>query len=223
MIREHTFVPRNLVAGHVTLDLVNTVTARNADPVDWLAGYPRLLQWATLTGEFDQAALRALQRRSAADPHAAAFALRTTRDLREALLAVITAMISDVAPPADGLRRIERVWKDAVTHANLTLADGTVRPHLSIETSGLEYLNHQLALRSLELLQALPLARTRVCPGLRCGWLFIDRSKGGQRRWCDMATCGNVAKSARHYQRARDTRVAALSRESSSGSGTVTK
>lgn len=205
MIREHTFRPRDLVAGHVALDLVNTVTARNAEPVDWLAGYPGLLQWATLTGEFDQAALQTLQRRSAADPDAAESALRATRDLREALLGVTTAMISNVAPAADGLRRMERAWKDAVIHANLALAAGTVRPQLTIEASGLEYVNHELALRSLELLQTLPLARTRVCPGPRCGWLFIDRSKGGRRRWCDMTTCGNAAKSARHYQRTRQT------------------
>ena len=45
---------------------MNTVTARNAEPVDWLTGYPRLLQWASLTGEFDPGALRALDRLKAA-------------------------------------------------------------------------------------------------------------------------------------------------------------
>jgi hypothetical protein len=39
LIQEHTFQPRDLIAGHLALDLVNTVTARNAEPVDWLTGY----------------------------------------------------------------------------------------------------------------------------------------------------------------------------------------
>ncbi len=203
MIQEHSFQPRDLVAGHLALDLVNTVTARNAEPVDWLTGYPRLLQWASLTGEFDPGTLDALRGRSAGAPAAAAAALYATRELREALHDVTTAIIRNDAPPADGLRRIEQTWKDAVKGAELTFAAGTAQLQLTVETSGLAYLNHELALRSLELLRSLPLARTRICPGPRCGWLFIDHSRGGQRRWCDMATCGNAAKSTRHYQRRR--------------------
>lgn len=200
MIQEHTFQPRDLVAGHLALDLVNTVTDRNAEPVDWLTGYPRLWQWASLTGEFDPGALRALDRRSADAPDTAAAALHATRELREAVHDVTTAIIRHDAPPADGLRRIEQTWKDAVSVAELTLVAGSARLQLTVDRSGLAYLHHELALRSVELLQTLPLARTRTCPGPRCGWLFIDHSRGGQRRWCDMATCGNAVKSTRHYQ-----------------------
>jgi predicted RNA-binding Zn ribbon-like protein len=203
LIQEHTFQPRDLIAGHLALDLVNTVTARNAEPVDWLTGYPGLLQWASLTGDFDPGTLRALRRRSADAPDAAAAALHATRELREALHDVTSAIIRNDAPPPDGLRRIERAWKDAVGDAELTLVTGSARLQLTVGTSGLAYLNHELALRSLELLQTLPPARTRICPGPRCGWLFIDHSRGGQRRWCDMATCGNAAKTTRHYQRKR--------------------
>ena len=45
--------------------------------------------------------------------------------------------------------------------------------------------------------------RLRVCADDGCGWLFIDRSPAGRRRWCDMRTCGNRAKVARHRARAR--------------------
>ena len=203
MIQEHTFQPRDLVAGHLALDLVNTVTARNAEPADWLTGYPQLLHWAGLTGEFDPDSLRELGRRSADAPDAASAALDVTRELREAVHDVTTAIIRNEPPPADRLRRIERAWKDAVSNAELTLGAGRARLQLTVDRSGLAYLNHELALRSVELLQALPLTRTRICPGPRCGWLFIDHSRGGQRRWCDMATCGNAAKSTRHYQRRR--------------------
>jgi predicted RNA-binding Zn ribbon-like protein len=203
MLQEHTFQPRDLVAGHLALDLTNTVTARNAEPVDWLTGYPQLLQWASVTGAFNRSALQALRRRSAEAPRAAAAALRATRQLREALYDVTTAIIANDPTPADELRRIERAWKDAVGHTDLTVVAASARLQLTVDASGLAYLNHELALRSLELLQTLPLARTRSCPGQRCGWLFIDHSKGGQRRWCDMATCGNAAKTTRHYQRKR--------------------
>lgn len=45
--------------------------------------------------------------------------------------------------------------------------------------------------------------RVRECPGPRCGWLFVDDSPGGRRRWCSMASCGNRAKAQRHYRQAR--------------------
>jgi hypothetical protein len=82
LIQEHLFQSRDLVAGHLALDLVNTVTARNAEPVDWLTGYPRLLQWASLTGEFDPGALRALRQLSAGAPDAAAAAVDAPRCAR---------------------------------------------------------------------------------------------------------------------------------------------
>lgn len=202
-MREHTFRPRDVVAGHLALDLVNTVTARNAEPIDWLSGYPQLVDWASVTGEFDPDVLSALRRRNAGAPDAAAASLRDTRRLREAMYDVTTAIIrNDVAPP-DGLQRVELAWKAAAADAELALVGGKARLQVTVGTSGLAYLNHELALRSFELLQALPLARTRICPGPHCGWLFIDRSRGGQRRWCDMATCGNAVKTARHYQRTR--------------------
>jgi predicted RNA-binding Zn ribbon-like protein len=43
--------------------------------------------------------------------------------------------------------------------------------------------------------------RVRQCANPACGWLFLDASKSGNRRWCSMSACGNRAKAHRHYQR----------------------
>ncbi|MGH2455350.1 MAG: CGNR zinc finger domain-containing protein [Candidatus Limnocylindria bacterium] len=45
--------------------------------------------------------------------------------------------------------------------------------------------------------------RLRVCANAGCRYVFVDRSPTGRRRWCDMRTCGNQAKVARHRARAR--------------------
>jgi predicted RNA-binding Zn ribbon-like protein len=45
------------------------------------------------------------------------------------------------------------------------------------------------------------LGRVRRCADSRCPRVFFDRTKNGRRRWCDMATCGNRAKAARHRAR----------------------
>jgi predicted RNA-binding Zn ribbon-like protein len=48
------------------------------------------------------------------------------------------------------------------------------------------------------------LGRVKRCANPECGWLFLDDSRAGKRRWCSMASCGNRAKARRHYHRSRE-------------------
>ncbi|HEY8635673.1 MAG TPA: CGNR zinc finger domain-containing protein, partial [Candidatus Limnocylindrales bacterium] len=43
----------------------------------------------------------------------------------------------------------------------------------------------------------------KICASPTCDWIFYDGSRTSRRRWCDMATCGNRAKAARHRARER--------------------
>ena len=43
--------------------------------------------------------------------------------------------------------------------------------------------------------------RVRECASPTCVLMFLDVSKSGRRRWCDMATCGNRSKAAAHHAR----------------------
>jgi predicted RNA-binding Zn ribbon-like protein len=51
--------------------------------------------------------------------------------------------------------------------------------------------------------------RLRACADETCRWIFYDDSRTGRRRWCDMASCGNRAKAARHRARAKGAQAAA--------------
>jgi predicted RNA-binding Zn ribbon-like protein len=42
----------------------------------------------------------------------------------------------------------------------------------------------------------------RTCEGTDCANVFLDRSRGGRRRWCSMTRCGNRAKAAAFRRRA---------------------
>jgi predicted RNA-binding Zn ribbon-like protein len=46
--------------------------------------------------------------------------------------------------------------------------------------------------------------RFRICANDECRWVFEDTSRGGRRRWCDMTSCGNVAKVRRYRAKQRD-------------------
>src|SRR5262249_54547160 len=66
--------------------------------------------------------------------------------------------------------------------------------------------------RTAELLTSDELDLLRACANPGCGWLFLDRSRRGNRRWCDMQVCGSRAKARRYYFRRRA--AAKLSRRS---------
>jgi predicted RNA-binding Zn ribbon-like protein len=108
----HEFQSADLVAGHVVLDLLNTVTARDTTPHDWLATPASLLQWAGISGHFDSSHLARLQRLAGAQPAAARAALRRCRRLREALHSVFSALQQGRAVDAQALQTLERQRRD---------------------------------------------------------------------------------------------------------------
>jgi predicted RNA-binding Zn ribbon-like protein len=55
-----------------------------------------------------------------------------------------------------------------------------------------------------DLLTGPRLGRVRRCANPECGWLFLDDSRAGKRRWCSMSACGNRAKARRHYHKSKE-------------------
>jgi predicted RNA-binding Zn ribbon-like protein len=60
-----------------------------------------------------------------------------------------------------------------------------------------------IARSAAELLTGPDLHRVKFCPGEGCGWLFLDKTRNGKRRWCEMEVCGSRAKMRRYHQRRR--------------------
>jgi predicted RNA-binding Zn ribbon-like protein len=49
-------------------------------------------------------------------------------------------------------------------------------------------------------------SNVKACEGATCTLLFADHTRGGARRWCSMAICGNRAKQAAHRLRLKSDR-----------------
>ncbi len=47
------------------------------------------------------------------------------------------------------------------------------------------------------------LDRLKMCGSVECRWIFFDRSKPGNRRWCSSFLCGNRQKTRDYRKRAR--------------------
>jgi len=193
----HDFAPHDFVGGHVALDFANTVTARDTSPCDWLDSYSRLLEWARMAGVVDAMRAAKLETSAERSPREAAASLGRARKTRESLHDLLVSLLADRSAPTDALADFEGAWKRASARAHLVAHGGSLLLQPDPDSSGLDLPLDLVVFAAIDLFGGLDTERTRVCRGADCGWLFIDSSKGGRRVWCDMATCGNTAKSVR--------------------------
>jgi predicted RNA-binding Zn ribbon-like protein len=168
-----------LVGGHPALDLVNTVAWRLDDRrrVDRIADPVNLRRWLTAAGF---------------EPTDDVAVDRLARD-RETAYAVLWPLAVGVEPGVGELAVLRELIEDAVRKASLVSA----RP-LTWRADGVV---DRMRLSVWRLFEDEDLSRLRQCADDGCGWLFLDRSKNGSRRWCSSADCGNRARARRHYQR----------------------
>jgi predicted RNA-binding Zn ribbon-like protein len=122
------------------------------------------------------------------------------RACRNAVRRLFVACAEGVAAPEAALAALNRLVGGAAPR--LAAAGGRfvcVPP----EGSERDWLIGAVARSAAELLLSADRHALRVCPGERCGWIFLDRTHGRTRRWCRMETCGNRAKAKAHYRRRR--------------------
>ena len=143
---------------------------------------------------------------SQAEPAAAIKALARAKALREALFTIFSALAAGRAPPQVALALLREHWLKGAAAQAFRFTDGRLAVEIAGADDDLDLVASIVAWRVVEHVLPAPEGRLRICQGTDCAWLFIDSSKAGRRRWCDMAVCGNAAKSRRFLARshARD-------------------
>ena len=220
MALDITEVP--LLGGHTALDLVNTVAPREALPdgslpQDRLTSPAALLAWAHRAGLVDAAESELIIRAWERDPGAGAAALDSVREVRDSLhIALLDAaglvpQQPDVAAVA--LQRLHGRWVTAVARSALRLDRAISPPDRSAPRPlRLEFgpapdvqVQDRIVAVAMDLLLTVDYERLRRCPPEDggCGWIVLDQSRNGSRRWCQMADCGSAAKSRRLTERRR--------------------
>ena len=106
-------------------------------------------------------------------------------------------------PGAEVLGVVNGVLADMLGRSRLAPAGGDLAWAWGGDEDALDRPLWAVARAAAALLTGPGLERVRACPGVGCGWLFLDTSRNRSRRWCDMRDCGNRAKARRHYQRSR--------------------
>ncbi len=182
-----------LVGGAPALDFVNTSSGRGGPQHrEHLVTAGDLLAWARHAGLLGGAKARPLPAGLAAPESAAVLAEALA--LRETIHAVARSLAAGTPPSAAALDDLARRHATTLLSARLVPDGGGFHWAWDARAEPAAALLGPLALSAVGLLLQQDAARIRRCDGEHCGWLFLDRSRNGRRRWCEMSVCGNRAK-----------------------------
>jgi predicted RNA-binding Zn ribbon-like protein len=197
-VRENGF---EWLGGDVAIDFQNTVSWRREGLLEErLRSYADVVAWGRGAGLIvrpDALLARALRR-----PTEAARALRHALGLRATIHAIFTAIACRRAPETRALSALNRVLSGALGR----LAVGK-RPKgydwTWTDTNRLDSLCGPIVWSAARLLTSDEVGQVGRCANENCGWLFVDRSRRHNRRWCEMSECGSRDKARRYYARKR--------------------
>jgi predicted RNA-binding Zn ribbon-like protein len=191
-------------AGELCLDFCNSGQGmRGAGGEEWLADFADLIAWLeaadALSGR-QAAALRAAGKRS---PQAAEALWKRAIGWREALARVLLARTEGRVPAREDLAAVDAEYARSAPFARLSATAEGFAWTLNADGASLDAALRPLVESAVSLLTSPRLARLRRCGNSTCYWLFIDETKNCSRRWCEMASCGNLMKVRRHRARQR--------------------
>jgi predicted RNA-binding Zn ribbon-like protein len=198
-------LPFKYVGGDPSVDLVNTVdwTARGLVE-DRLSDYDRLTRWAEGAGLIT--ARQAVQARALGvrHPRIAERVHREAVELRGQLRDLFIAVgRQERVEDGSALEAFNESLRAALSELMLTAPPRGATAEAPLQWSWRESSERLDAVlwpvlrAAAELLTSQEAMQIRECAGADCGWMYVDRSRNGLRRWCQMETCGNREKARR--------------------------
>jgi predicted RNA-binding Zn ribbon-like protein len=186
------------------LAFVNTLSGRpTRSPVERLTSCDALVAWVREAGLLpapDSARLAAAARRRRG---AAERLLGRARRLRELLHRTLAAITTGRAPAEETLAALGAQLAGWQRRGRLVSVRGALR-WVYGGGDDLDRPLWEIARAASRLLTSPQLVRVRTCAAADCGWWFLDATKNGSRRWCDMKVCGNREKVRRFRAGHRD-------------------
>lgn len=193
--------------GSLCLDLANTVSWRRSDePIERLPTYGDLVEWARQSGIVTAPAARTLEREARRRSAPAARILARTRALREAIYRVFAGLADGRPPEPADLAHLDREFHDAFRALHLTPTRSGFTLAWPLDDGPLALPLWAAARSAAEVLTSADPRRLKTCPASNCGWIFLDVTRSGTRRWCAMEACGSRAKARSYYARRRGSR-----------------
>ncbi|HSM38346.1 MAG TPA: CGNR zinc finger domain-containing protein [Candidatus Limnocylindrales bacterium] len=181
----------------------NTFELSRGEAVDHLPDPESLLTWLRDEGLISNRARAAESGRIRRDPEEGERRLLRFRRLRDVLHAVAGELGETRRVSPAHLGELNHILRHGLHYHQLRHEPGGTRYAVAQVGDRLDQARAAIAGSFAHFLAAGAADRLRTCANEGCRYVFIDHSPAGRRRWCDMRTCGNQAKVARHRARIR--------------------
>jgi predicted RNA-binding Zn ribbon-like protein len=179
-----------------TFDFLNTIELENGFLDDHFVSFGDAAEWLLDRGVVHR--WRAAANRPTGG--AADDALARIRSVRGALREVSDAVVHGRPADPAALAEVNRALQARERIELVPATDGVSVGHSHVGDP-IDDALARLAEPLVDEIRAGNADRIRICDNDTCRWIFYDESRAGRRRWCDMASCGNRAKAARHRAR----------------------
>lgn len=188
-------------------NFVNTVSSWEIKShYDYLNQYQDFLDWCRKLQLCTEEQIRLMETIAAGQPAEAIRVLERIREIRLLMQGFISSIArqdmekTNFLLPAVNLLLIEAASRQRLLfrERNFTMEQMDVPGDLmspvwqTIQSLGQLLINHDIH-------------RIKECP--KCGWVFLDETKNGRRKWCNPQYCGSTDKMMRYNQRKKDSRL----------------
>jgi predicted RNA-binding Zn ribbon-like protein len=185
--------------GALCLDFCNSGSGiKGSRQEEWIATFTDLMDWLEAAGALSKSQAAKLRAAGADSPQAAQHLLARAIEFREALARVLLARTEGRAAAGEDLRIIDAQYARTAPFARLAPTPEGFAWSLDTAAPALDAALRPVVESAVELLTSSKLARLRRCGSPTCYWLFLDETRNCSRRWCEMASCGNLMKVRRH-------------------------
>ena len=191
-------------ADELFISFANTERRTRGRVEDVVPDAETLLDWLRQHGLISARGRATEAARLRRNPEEAEDRLERFRHLRDVLHATAGDFSDAGEARADRIIEINHILRHGLHYHQLKGEPGGQRYEITQVGDRLDQARAAIASSFAHFLADGAADRLRVCANDGCRWLFVDRSPAGRRRWCDMRTCGNQAKVARHRARARE-------------------
>ncbi len=193
--------PYRYVGGDRSVDFVNTANWVEGG-IDRFSSYGRVLEWAEGAPVVSRSTAGALHVLSEEYPARAVRVLSDAVELR-GLLERLLFRISQNRPADAEITELNDHWLSIslAESAIIRTDDDRLTLGWPRADAALESPLWAVARAATTLVTSDDVSRIRRCGGEGCGWYYVDRSRNGLRRWCEMETCGTRMKSRRRAER----------------------
>jgi predicted RNA-binding Zn ribbon-like protein len=185
------------------LDFVNTIPDRfDGTNRDNLSSFNDLIYWAKKAKIIDNTSFTALEKTAKHNERKAKDFFSEAVSLRSLVYSIFKPISSrQKIKPAD-LEAFNALVKRYFVFLEIGPRKDGFAEQWNFDSNQFYSVTAPIVKSAYELLLSGKLERVKECPN--CGWLFLDTTKNGKRRWCSMEDCGSNVKALEYYYRKRN-------------------